>query len=196
MPGGGAGDCPARRRARCVRPLQVERDMGEANHNVWAPWRMQYIESLAGRDEQGCFLCEHCRTPQDDARNHVVWRSDKTLVVLNRFPYSSGHLLIAPVAHAVQFETLPEDVLLELMQRMQAAKRVLEHALHAQGFNIGLNLSHCAGAGLPDHLHWHVVPRWAGDTNFMAVVGDVKVIPEALDRTYERIRAAAVELGL
>ena len=170
--------------------------MGETNQNVWTPWRMEYIESLAGRDPNGCFLCEHCRTPQDDARNHVLWRSAKTLVMLNRFPYSSGHLLATPTAHEGRFEALPEDVLLELVLRMRDAKRVLELALKAQGFNVGMNLGRCAGAGLPDHLHWHVVPRWGGDTNFMPILGDVKVIPEALDRTYERLVATARQLGL
>jgi len=170
--------------------------MGETNRNVWAPWRMQYIESLAERDEQGCFLCRFAQAPQEDARNHVVRRSDKTLVILNRYPYTTGHLLIAPVAHSGELEQLPDDVLLELMLRMRDGKRLLEAALHAQGFNIGMNLNHCAGAGLPEHLHWHVVPRWSGDVNFMPVLGDVRVLPEALDRTYEKLVAAAEELGL
>lgn len=170
--------------------------MPEANHNVWAPWRMEYIDSLAERDAGGCFLCRALAAPEDDAGNHVLFRGEHTLVLLNKYPYSSGHLLVAPAVHESQFEALPEDMLLELMLRMRDAKRVLEHALHAQGFNIGLNLSHCAGAGLPEHLHWHVVPRWQGDTNFMPVLGDVKVIPESLDRTYEKLRTAAAELSL
>jgi ATP adenylyltransferase len=170
--------------------------MAEFNRNVWAPWRMEYIESLASADPAGCFLCRQFRTPEDDAKNHVLFRSDRTLVVLNRFPYNSGHLLVAPAAHESQIEALPEDVLLELILRLRDAKRILEVALKAQGFNIGLNLGQCAGAGLRDHLHWHIVPRWEGDTNFMPVVGDVKVIPEALDRTFEKLRAASRQLGL
>lgn len=170
--------------------------MGETNRNVWAPWRMEYIESLAERAEQGCFLCACYQAAGDDAKNHVLRRSEKTLVVLNRFPYSSGHLLVAPAAHEGRFEALPEDVLLELMLRLRDAQRMLEVALQPQGFNIGMNLGHCAGAGVPDHLHWHVVPRWGGDTNFMPVLGDVKVIPESLDRTYEKLLAAAQQLGL
>jgi ATP adenylyltransferase len=170
--------------------------MAEFNRDVWAPWRMQYIESLAERDANGCFLCTHFATPQNDCKNHVLWRSEKALVVLNRYPYNSGHVLVAPAQHCGQIEEFPEEVLCELMLRMRDAKRALQHALHAQGFNVGMNLGHCAGAGVPDHLHWHVVPRWAGDTNFMPVVGDVKVIPESLDRTYEKLLESARELGL
>ena len=175
---------------------EVHSAMAEFNSNIWAPWRMQYIDSLAGRDEQGCFLCQLGGTPKDDAQNHVLWRSDQTLVLLNRFPYSSGHLLVATAAHEAQLEAVPEDVLLELMLRVRDAKRVLEVALNAQGFNVGLNIGHCAGAGLPEHLHWHVVPRWGGDTNFMPVLGDVRVVPEAIDQTYAKLLATARELGL
>jgi ATP adenylyltransferase len=157
---------------------------------------MQYIEGLAGRDEAGCFLCRYRETPADDDANHVLWRSAQTLVVLNRFPYSSGHLLVTPTAHQARLEDLSTDVRLELLQRICDAQRVLEVALKAQGFNIGMNLGHCAGAGLPDHLHWHIVPRWSGDTNFMSVLDDVKVIPEAIEQVCRKLRAAAVQIGL
>ena len=169
--------------------------MAEFSRDIWAPWRMQYIEGLADR-EPGCFLCRACEHPEDDEKNFVLWRSPRTLVVQNRFPYTSGHVLIAPAAHQPRLENLPDDVLLELMQRMRDVQRVLELAFKAQGFNIGMNIGHCAGAGLPDHLHWHVVPRWAGDTNFMAVLADVKVIPEALAMVQQRFRQAAQQLGL
>ena len=170
--------------------------MGETNRNVWAPWRMEYIESIAGRDSADCFLCADSRTPENDRRNLVLRRSQHTLTVLNRFPYSSGHLLIAPTAHESQLSALPESVLTEIMLRLRDAQRVLEVALKPQGFNIGMNVGRCAGAGLPDHLHWHVVPRWNGDTNFMPVLGDVKVMPEALERTYDKLLKTAQELGL
>jgi len=171
--------------------------MSEINRNVWAPWRMEYLDELERKGGAGgCFLCRYRDEPQHDAQNHVLWRSPATLTMLNRFPYTNGHLLIAPTAHCAEPEGLPEDVLTELTLRLRDAKRVLQKFLHAQGFNIGLNLGHCAGAGLPDHLHWHIVPRWHGDTNFVPVLADVRVIPQSLQAVDERFRAAAAELGL
>lgn len=168
--------------------------MSEAQRNLWAPWRMEYIDGLA--DEAGCFLCRALASPAEDEKNLVLWRSPATLVLLNRFPYSSGHLLVAPAAHVGGLEQLSDEVLLELLHRTRDAKRVLEAGLRAQGFNIGLNLGRCAGAGLPDHVHLHVVPRWGGDTNFMPVIGDVKVIPQALAATRQALLEAARRLGL
>lgn len=170
--------------------------MAEFESNIWAPWRLEYIEQLSADDDGGCFLCRYRDKPADDAENHVLWRSTATLTVLNRFPYTNGHLLIAPTAHIGQLEDLPDEVLIELTRRVRDAKRVLQQAVRAQGFNIGMNLGRCAGAGLPDHLHWHVVPRWNGDTNFMPVFGDVRVIPQALEQVRERFASAAAELGL
>jgi len=170
--------------------------MADFQTNLWAPWRMEYLEKLGAGDNERCFLCRAIETPRDDEQNHVLWRTDHTLTLLNRFPYSSGHALVAPVTHAAQLEDLPDDVLLDLMRTARDAKRALEAALQAQGFNIGMNLGHCAGAGLPGHLHVHVVPRWSGDTNFMPVLGDVKVIPQSLAEVHRRFLAAAQELAL
>jgi ATP adenylyltransferase len=170
--------------------------MAEFQKNLWAPWRMEYIAGLGAGQAEECFLCQAGRSPQDDERNHVLWRTTRTLVLLNLFPYSSGHVLIAPLAHLAEPEDLPDDVLLELMQRTRDAKRVLQAALDAQGFNIGLNLGRCAGAGLPGHIHLHMVPRWTGDINFMAVLGDVKVIPQSLEVVRRLFLAKAAELGL
>ena len=171
--------------------------MAEFNRNLWAPWRMEYIRSLADENEDGgCFLCKYAANPDSDGENHVIWRGPACLTVFNRFPYSSGHLLVTPTAHLARLEDLTDEVLLELLLRIRDAKRVIESALKAQGFNIGMNLGHCAGAGLPDHLHWHVVPRWGGDTNFMPVLDDIRVVPEALDRVYEKLRDAAARMGL
>jgi ATP adenylyltransferase len=172
--------------------------MPEFPANLWAPWRMEYIAGLSGTEKSkdpGCFLCEHFAS-RDDARNFVLSRTDKSFTVLNRFPYTSGHLLIAPAQHAAGPEDFADDVLLELMRGVRDAKRVLQRALNAEGFNIGMNLGHCAGAGLPGHLHIHVVPRWAGDTNFMSVVGEARVIPEALERVYKQYVETARALGL
>lgn len=152
---------------------------------------MAYIEGLSGKEpDVGCFLCRYRDTPQQDRENFVLIRSAQTLVLLNRYPYNNGHLLIAPTAHAAQPEALPDDVLCELALRLRDAKRALQAAFAAQGFNIGMNLGHCAGAGLPDHLHWHIVPRWGGDTNYMSVVGDTRVIPQSLDEVFEKLAAA------
>ena len=170
--------------------------MSETNQNVWAPWRMEYIAGLEQPGEGGCFLCRYRDNPEDDQRNHVLWRSKRTLTVLNRFPYTNGHLLLAPLVHCGEPEELPEEVVVELAVRIRDAKRVLQHAVSAQGFNIGMNLGRCAGAGLPDHIHWHIVPRWQGDTNFMAVTGQVRVIPQALEAVDQRFRELSAELEL
>jgi ATP adenylyltransferase len=167
--------------------------MSDHPKNLWAPWRMEYIEGLAESD--GCFLCRAAEAT-DDAQCHVLWRQPQTVVLLNRFPYSSGHVLIAPRVHAAELEDLPDAVLLELMQQTRDAQRVLQDTLHAQGFNVGINLGRCAGAGLPGHLHVHVVPRWSGDTNFMAVLANTKVIPQSLAEVRRLFLASATRLGL
>lgn len=170
--------------------------MSEFAHNIWAPWRMEYIVGLTGDDPGGCFLCRYGATPADDAANLVLWRTPNSLVLLNRFPYNNGHILVAPTLHEAEPERLSDTVLLELSRRICDVKRVLAAALNAQGFNIGMNLGRCAGAGLPEHLHWHIVPRWNGDTNFMAVIGDARVIPQALDRVRTIFLEEAAKLGL
>ena len=169
--------------------------MADKQKNLWAPWRMEYIDSLDKGDDT-CFICRAHENPDADEQNYVLWRGERTITLLNRWPYSSGHVLVAPTAHMAEPEDLPDDVLLELMQKARDAKRVLQAALCSQGFNIGLNLGRCAGAGLPDHLHLHVVPRWAGDTNFMPVLDDVKVLPQSLGEVRRLFHAAARELGL
>lgn len=171
-------------------------DMAEFKHNLWAPWRMEYIRTLRPDQTEECFLCRALANPQNDEQDHVLWRGPRTIAVLNRFPYSSGHTLVAPAPHVAQLEDLDDATLLELMQRTRDVRRVLEAALRAQGFNIGLNLGRCAGAGLPGHLHVHVVPRWNGDTNFMPVLGDVTVIPQSLREIRRLFLESAAGLGL
>ncbi len=172
--------------------------MAEYNTNLWAPWRMEYIRSF--RDdkskEAGCFLCEYWRAPEDDAKNLVVWRTPTTFVVLNRFPYSNGHLLIAAGSHKAGFEELTEEEIGALGRDIRDGVGVLKAAVEPQGFNIGYNLGRCAGAGLPGHLHAHIVPRWNGDTNFMAVLDNVRIIPEALQAMWEQLHTRAVQIGL
>jgi len=169
--------------------------MGDSNKNLWAPWRMEYIRELDGRDD-GCFLCDYWAHPERDSENLVLWRTDQSVVLLNRFPYTNGHLLISPGVHVRGLDEVAEGQMVDLMGLTRDALRVLSEAFGAQGFNVGANFGHCAGAGLPDHLHFHVVPRWAGDTNYMAVLGDVRVIPQSLRDCYRQLRGAAARLNL
>ncbi len=170
--------------------------MSERNRNIWAPWRMEYIESLHKIDEEGCFLCRHWADPGLDAECHVVWRGSSTVTMFNRYPYTNGHLLVAPGAHTADMTAMSHDVLAELMEMVRDGQRLLSEAVKAQGFNVGMNLGRCAGAGVPEHLHIHVVPRWNGDTNFMSVLGDTRVVPQSSDALYAIMTEVAGRLGL
>lgn len=171
--------------------------MTECNRNLWAPWRMEYIRSMGELEEQsGCFLCDYWAHPECDAANHVVWRGSSAFVVMNRFPYTNGHLLIAHTAHKGELAALTDEELAEMSRLIRDGVGLLRDTIKAQGFNIGYNVGHCAGAGLPGHLHAHIVPRWVGDTNFMAVVGDCRVIPDALDALYAVLAERAGQIGL
>lgn len=168
----------------------------ERNENLWAPWRMQYIDSLNGKDN-GCFLCRYREdAPANDAANLLLWRSPNCMVVLNRFPYTGGHCMIAPKAHVATLAELDDATMLEIMQLLGAVQQVLAKAVGAEGFNVGINVGRCAGAGLPGHLHMHIVPRWSGDTNFLAVFGKVRVIPQSLEELYRAMKQAAADLQL
>lgn len=171
--------------------------MTEFNTNLWAPWRMEYIRSLAGaHDEKGCFLCTHAAEPARDDAHHVLWRGERCLTTFNAFPYSSGHLLVAPLAHKAALDELDDAELLELMRQVRDAQKLLKHTTSAQGFNVGMNFGRCAGAGLPGHLHVHIVPRWEGDTNFMTVLGNARVISQSIAALQEQMVAAVASLGL
>jgi len=158
---------------------------------------MEYIRSLGGeRPDDGCFLCRYAASPEADGENHVIWRGARCLTTFNSFPYSSGHLLVAPLGHVSDLDLMDDPALDELIRQVRDAKRLLTAVLEPQGFNVGMNFGKCAGAGLPGHLHVHIVPRWEGDTNFMPVVGDTRVIPESLTAIHARMREAAGGLGL
>ncbi len=171
--------------------------MPEFNENLWAPWRMQYIRSL-GDDvtDEGCFLCRYWEDPDADAENHVVWRGETAFVVMNRFPYTNGHLLISHAGHKGELTELDDGELTEMTRLLRDGVSMLREALNPQGFNVGYNIGRCAGAGLPGHLHAHIVPRWGGDTNFMAVLGDARVVPDALDTLYGQLVEIARASGL
>jgi len=157
--------------------------------NLWAPWRMQYIGTVG---EDGCFLCQAWQGTDDQA-NLVLWRGERSFVIFNRFPYANGHLMVATAHHGRALGDLEEGELVELMRTTARMQRLLEEVVHPHGFNIGLNLGRVAGAGLTDHLHLHIVPRWEGDTNFMPVLAEVKVIPQALEELYHKLRSALSE---
>lgn len=157
---------------------------------LWAPWRASYIQdaSSQGGSDFGCFLCRGLASSEDRA-NYVVWRRPRSVVFLNRFPYNNGHLLVAPLEHRGTLGELTGADLLEPVETIRHAVAILDRMLRPQGYNIGLNQGKAAGAGLPGHLHWHVVPRWDGDSNFMPVIGNAKVIVESLDAFYDRFVA-------
>ena len=148
--------------------------------HIWAPWRIRYI---LGAKEQGCFLCRNPQTA-DDAKNHILIRDRTCFALLNAYPYNAGHLMVAPYKHTAELDDLAEAELADLMALTRRCKQVLARAVKPDGFNIGLNLGRAAGAGVEDHMHFHIVPRWNGDTNFMTVIDDVRVVPQALDEMY------------
>ena len=154
---------------------------------LWAPWRINYV-SRADK-ERGCFLCEAAQAT-DDRRSLVLWRERSSFCMMNSWPYNNGHLMVAPLAHKADLTDLSDDELLEHMQLLRRCRDNLVAAIRPAGFNIGLNLGKAAGAGVPGHMHWHIVPRWEGDTNFMPVVADTKVIAQSLDSLWELLRQA------
>ncbi len=153
---------------------------------LWTPWRRAYLEGSAGH-ATGCFLCDHAHDTGHDRENLVLFRAASVFVLLNLYPYNSGHLMVAPYQHIGDFPRLEPATASDLMAVTQRAVDALGQVYAPDGFNLGMNLGKSAGAGVPDHLHMHVVPRWDGDTNFMPVVGETKVLPESLDQTYERL---------
>ena len=170
---------------------------------LWAPWRLGYVQGdrpaaplpeprtwRHGADHD-CFLCRAAAAdPGHDRALGVLERTAHAVVLTNLFPYSNGHLLVAPLDHRATLADLADDVLLDLQRRLADWCGILARSLAAQGFNVGLNLGAAAGAGVPGHLHWHVVPRWPGDVNFMASVAGVRVLPQALDALWEQLVAA------
>jgi ATP adenylyltransferase len=153
---------------------------------LYTPWRYQFVTSADGATD--CFLCDKPRE-HDDARNLIVYRGKLAYAILNLYPYNTGHTLVAPYAHGGDFAGLDAATAAALISLTQRVVGALEAEYHPDAFNTGMNLGRAAGAGLPDHLHMHVVPRWGGDTSFMPVLADTKVLPETLDQTYARLAA-------
>jgi ATP adenylyltransferase len=166
------------------------------NPSLHAPWRMDYIRSLEKPDSNSCFVCEAAAASSDQQRKErlVLWTTAHSVIVINRYPYTNGHLLIACKAHKAEMEQLTAEELTDMQVQTVEAIKLLKRALSPQGFNIGINLGRCAGAGLPGHLHEHIVPRWGGDTNFMTVVGDVRIVPQAISQLYDELMRLRTEI--
>lgn len=154
---------------------------------IWAPWRVTYISNSA--PEEGCIFCRAGEADNDRERL-VLARREHSLIMLNRYPYTCGHLMVAPLRHKAEMGDLEDDEMLDLMHGVRQACAILREVAHPDGLNIGMNLGKVAGAGVEDHLHIHIVPRWIGDTNFMTAIDDVRVIPEGLMETYDRLATA------
>ncbi len=155
--------------------------------HIWSPWRMKYIEEYS-RDEE-CVFCKAFHA-EDSDENLILYRGTNAFVIMNRFPYTSGHVMVLPNQHLAELPEISRQTQTEIMNLISRAVEVLNQVYDPEGFNIGLNLGAAAGAGIPKHLHWHVVPRWRGDTNFISSIGGTRVIPEALTVSYRKILKA------
>ena len=160
----------------------------QTGHDIlWAPWRIEYIADAS--KNAGCVFCDAVKGSQD-RKNLIVHRGKKTFVIMNKYPYNNGHLMVVPYQHTHEMTSLDEQEKVELFNLLQVSQEVLAEVMKPQGFNIGMNLGRLAGAGILEHLHFHIVPRWGGDTNFMPVIGHTKVISEALEKTWEKLAHA------
>ncbi|MCL5037552.1 MAG: HIT domain-containing protein [Chloroflexi bacterium] len=156
---------------------------------IWAPWRIGFI---LGEKECGCFICRKLGEDRDKG-NYILERTDLSVVIMNLYPYNNGHIMIAPVRHSANFEDLTADESLDMMSLLKRWIKILKKAYKPDGFNAGLNLGKAAGAGLEDHIHLHLVPRWNGDTNFMPAIGAIKIMPESLDSCYDKLKSLTEE---
>ena len=155
-----------------------------------APWRIEYITDAS--KNKGCIFCEVFKS-SDDEKNLIVWRGKTSFVIVNKYPYNNGHLMVVPFRHTPEMSALDDEEKIELFDMIRLSQDVLRDVMEPQGFNVGMNLGRLAGAGIVDHLHFHLVPRWGGDTNFMPIIGDTKVISEALEKTWAKLRQKFIE---
>ena len=155
--------------------------------HLWSPWRYKYVSTA--EPSASCIFCSKSQEAADE-QNLIVDRGAHTFVLLNLYPYASGHLMVAPYAHVATLAEADEDVAVEMMLQTRRAQRVLGSVYRAPGFNLGMNIGSCAGAGIAGHIHMHVLPRWTNDVNFMTTIAETRVIPEALDETYRKLSAA------
>ena len=155
--------------------------------HLWSPWRMEYIEN--DKEENGCVFC-NVQALTDGTENLIAHRGEHSYVILNRFPYTSGHLMVIPFEHKSNLEELDPATRAEMMELTSRCTTILKNIYRPQGFNVGVNIGEAAGAGVLGHVHIHIVPRWMGDTNFMSAIGETRVLPESLEDTYTRVQAA------
>lgn len=155
---------------------------------LWTPWRYQYVTKL--EEPQSCLFCSVAAQPAHDREHLVVFRGERNLIMLNRYPYTSGHVMVAPYEHAATLEDLADETLVELIRLGRLAEKHLRAVYRPDGLNLGFNIGRSAGAGIAGHLHLHALPRWTGDTSFMTTVGETRILPEDLETTWERLRSA------
>ena len=156
---------------------------------LWSPWRARYIASGVDSERDECVFCLLAGHPEDDETNFVLHRASNAFIVLNLYPYITGHLMVVPYLHTSEFDSLAKEISDELMDLAKTAQTALREVYKPSGFNMGMNLGSAAGAGIADHLHIHLLPRWSGDTNFMTTVGESRVLPEDLPTTYSKLRS-------
>ena len=160
-----------------------------ANFRIWAPWRLAYVKDASKDKEEECVFCAK-PAAEDDEASLIVHRGERCFVILNLFPYTNGHLMVAPFEHLGRIQDLSAETVAEMMALAQRAMARLEQVYDPHGFNVGFNQGRVAGAGFEHHIHLHVVPRWGGDTNFMPVIADTKVMPQTLEQSYEALKGA------
>jgi len=158
---------------------------------LWTPWRYRYV-STAGDPGNACIFCAAAGSA-DDRAHYVVHRAERNFLILNLYPYTSGHLMVAPYQHVATLADTPIETLEEMMRLTARAEKALRGLYKPDGLNIGMNLGDSAGAGVPGHIHMHVLPRWTGDANFMTTIAETRVLPETIGATYERVKAALME---
>lgn len=160
---------------------------------LFAPWRMEYIQKVSDGPKE-CFFCRGSRETDKDELHLVLLRGAHSMLMLNKFPYVNGHLLVAPYRHAATLEECEKEARAEMMELLVVGQKALSRAMNPQGFNVGMNIGQMAGAGVPGHVHAHVVPRWNGDVNFMTVVGNVRIIPQSVEMAYKLLKEAVGKL--
>jgi len=163
-------------------------------HALYAPWRLDYIKSVSDGPPD-CFLCTSAREPEKDAANLILARSERCLLMLNKFPYVNGHLLVAPYRHAPTPPECTPHGPPPMMELLTPRQNALALAMNPQGYNVGINIGKCAGAGVPGHVHAHIVPRWNGDINFISIIGNVRIIPQAIEEAYAQLKDAVQSLA-
>ena len=162
-----------------------------ANHRIWAPWRLAYVSDASKDIEEDCIFCAFPKAgSEEDPSNLIVHRAEHCFVILNKFPYTNGHMMVAPYGHIATLPDVPAETIAEMMALAKQGMKGLERTYAPHGYNVGFNQGKVAGAGVEHHIHMHIVPRWGGDTNFMPVLADTRVMPQTLEQSYEALRGA------